>query len=183
MFDLYGLDPLNSGSSGGAALGSYKTSDSFSDTLQSGYFNEGAANLKITQALLVKASDKTGIILISVSGGVVSTEEFGGGSGDPVSWDDIEGKPSTFAPTIGSTSTTAMAGDTVIPAAATWENLSGKPAVIASGADASAARAAIGAGTSSLTLAQSQAGIATKPAIAALTAESTLEDVIAALQA
>lgn len=149
MFDLYSLDPLNSGSSGAAALGSYKTSDNFSDTLQAGYFNDGAANLKGTQALLVKASDKTGILLISVSGGVVTAEEFGGGSDVPVSWDDI----------------------------------TGKPASIGAGVDAAAARAAIGAGTSNLTLAQSQAGIATKPAIAALTAESTLEDVIAALKA
>lgn len=129
MFDLYSLDPLNSGSSGAAALGSYKTSDSFSDTLQAGYFNEGSTNLKGTQAILVKAADKTGILLISVSGGVVTAEEFGGGSGDAVQWDDIEGKPEPY--------TNAMA----------------------------------------------QAAIKGKPSIAALTAESTLEDVIAALQA
>lgn len=34
-----------------------------------------------------------------------------------------------------------------VPAAPTWETLSGKPAVIAAGADQQAARAAIGAGT------------------------------------
>ena len=45
-----------------------------------------------------------------------------------------------------------MAGNTTIPAAPTWNNISGKPAVVAAGADAEAARAAIGAGTSSLTL-------------------------------
>lgn len=169
MFDLYSLDPLNSGSSGAAALGSYKTSDSFSDTLQAGYFNEGSTNLKGTQAILVKAADKTGILLISVSGGIVTAEEFGGGSGDAVQWDDIEDKP----------------------------------AVIAAGDDAAAARLAIGAGTSNLAIgntattamkgdtpipaaytnAMAQAAIKGKPSIAALTAESTLEDVIAALQA
>lgn len=80
---------------------------------------------------------------------------------------------------IGTSSTTAKAGDYQ----PTWEQVSGKPAVIGAGATAAAARTAIGAGTSSLTLAQSQAGIATKPAIAALTEESTLEEVIAALKA
>lgn len=103
--------------------------------------------------------------------------------GGEVAWTDVTGKPTTFAPTIGTTATTALAGNTTIPAAATWANISGKPAVVAAGADAAAARTAIGAGTSNLTLAQSQAGIATKAAIAALTPESTLEDVIAALQA
>lgn len=67
-------------------------------------------------------------------------------------WSEITGKPTTFAPIIGKTATTAMAGNTVIPEQATWANISGKPAVIAAGADAAAARAAIGAGTSSLAL-------------------------------
>ena len=53
---------------------------------------------------------------------------------------------------LGTTAGTAMAGNTTIPAAPTWDNISGKPAVVAAGADAEAARAAIGAGTSSLTL-------------------------------
>lgn len=67
-------------------------------------------------------------------------------------WADITGKPATFAPTIGKTATTAMAGNTVIPEQATWANLGGKPAVVAAGADAAAARTAIGAGTSSLVI-------------------------------
>lgn len=69
-----------------------------------------------------------------------------------VAWGDVTGKPATFPPTIGNTATTAMAGNTPIPPEATWANLSGKPAVIAAGADAAAARAAIGAGTSSLSI-------------------------------
>lgn len=69
-----------------------------------------------------------------------------------VAWGDVTGKPATFPPTIGNTATTAMAGNTPIPPAATWANLSGKPAVIGAGADAAAARAAIGAGTSSLSI-------------------------------
>lgn len=64
-----------------------------------------------------------------------------------------------------------------------WDDIVDKPAVVAAGATQAAARTAIGAGTSNLTLAQSQAGIASKAAIAALTSESALEDVIAALQA
>lgn len=73
--------------------------------------------------------------------------------------------------------------DSYTPPAPAWGDVTGKPAVIAAGADQSAARTAIGAGTSNLTLTQAQAGIATKPEIAALTAESTVADVVAALQA
>lgn len=67
-------------------------------------------------------------------------------------WGDVTGKPATFPPTIGTTASTALAGDTVIPPAATWATLSGKPAVIAAGADAATARTAIGAGTSNLAI-------------------------------
>lgn len=68
-------------------------------------------------------------------------------------WDSLVGKPATFPPTIGTTATTAMAGNTPIPPTATWANLSGKPAVIAAGADQAAARTAIGAGTGNSDLA------------------------------
>jgi hypothetical protein len=77
-----------------------------------------------------------------------------GASGE-VSWDDVAGKPSTFPPTIGTTATTAMAGNTAIPAAPTADTLSGATAVgkqIIKATDAAAARTAIGAGTSSLAL-------------------------------
>lgn len=63
-------------------------------------------------------------------------------------WGDVTGKPTTFTPTIGTTATTAKAGNYV----PTWAEVTGKPAVIAAGADAAAARATIGAGTSNLTL-------------------------------
>lgn len=53
---------------------------------------------------------------------------------------------------IGTTASTAMAGNTNIPAAPTWGNISGKPAVVAEGADAAAARTSIGAGTSNLAI-------------------------------
>jgi len=36
-----------------------------------------------------------------------------------VSWDDVQDKPSTFPPEIGTTSTTALAGNTAIPEAST----------------------------------------------------------------
>lgn len=138
------------------------------------------------------AKDVMMVIAVNADGTPIS-----GGGGGPVDWDAIENKPAVIAAgdtqalarsaigagtsnlAIGTTAATAKAGN-YVPA---WGDVTGKPAVIAAGADAAAARTAIGAGTSSLTLAQSQAGIATKPAIAALTAESTLEDVISALKA
>lgn len=58
-----------------------------------------------------------------------------------VTWAEVAGKPATFPPTIGTTATTAKAGN-YVPA---WADVSGKPAVIAAGADAAAARTAIGA--------------------------------------
>lgn len=81
--------------------------------------------------------------------------DVGGGGGEttPPTWTQITGKPATFPPAIGTTATTAMAGNTPIPAAPTWANISGKPAVVAAGADQAAARSAIGAGTSSQNLA------------------------------
>lgn len=95
-----------------------------------------------------------------------------GAGGGATAWADVTGKPTTFAPIVGTAANQALAGNTVIPAVATWANISGKPAVVAAGTTEAAARAAIGAGTgngsSNLTLAQSQAGIATKTQIAAL---------------
>lgn len=58
-----------------------------------------------------------------------------------VTWAEVTGKPATFPPTIGTTAATAKAGN-YVPA---WTEVSGKPTVIASGADAAAARTAIGA--------------------------------------
>jgi hypothetical protein len=77
------------------------------------------------------------------------------GATGEVSWADVTGKPATFTPTIGTTATTAMAGNTVIPAAPTADTLSGATAVgksVLKAADQGAARTAIGAGTSSLAL-------------------------------
>lgn len=95
------------------------------------------------------------------NGGVNGVISLVDAAGDPwtpggdtsVAWGDVTGKPSTFPPTIGTTATTAMAGNTPIPPAATWANLSGKPAVIGAGADAASARTAIGAGTGNSNLA------------------------------
>lgn len=72
-----------------------------------------------------------------------------------VAWAEVTGKPSTFAPIIGTTATTAMAGNTVIPAAPTADTLSGATTVgkaVVKAADQAAARTAIGAGTSSLAI-------------------------------
>ena len=78
------------------------------------------------------------------------------------------------------------------PVPVTWADVTGKPAVIAAGADAAAARTAIGAGTgngtSNLTAAQAVAAVAAKAQIAALApiadpATATAEDVATAVNA
>lgn len=58
--------------------------------------------------------------------------ESGGGA---VAWGDVTGKPATFPPVVGTTATTALAGNTAIPAAS-----STAPAALA-------AAAAVGVGT------------------------------------
>lgn len=65
----------------------------------------------------------------------------GDAGGGPVAWDDVTGKPATFPPTIGTTSTTAKAGNYVPE----WGEVTSKPAVIAAGSTAAEAIAAIGA--------------------------------------
>lgn len=54
--------------------------------------------------------------LVIEDGAVVEGLEGGGGT---TAWADVTGKPATFAPTIGATATTALAGNTVIPPAYT----------------------------------------------------------------
>ena len=66
-----------------------------------------------------------------------------GGEGGSVDWDDVQNKPVTFPPEIGATGTTAKAGDYEPE----WGDIQSKPAVIAAGANAGAARTAIGLGT------------------------------------
>ncbi len=61
--------------------------------------------------------------------------QIDGAAGGSVAWGDITGKPATFPPTIGTTATTALAGNTTIPAAS-----STAPAALA-------AAAAVGTGT------------------------------------
>lgn len=100
--------------------------------------------------------------------------------------------------TLGTTASTAKAGNYV----PTWGEVTGKPAVIASGETQAAARAAIGAGTSSLvigttastakagnyapTTSEVSSALSAKTQIAALTevaAEGELADVISAVNA
>ena len=63
------------------------------------------------------------ITLVDADGNAV---EVGGGGG-ATSWNDITGKPATFAPTIGTTANTAKAGN-YVPA---WGDVTGKPATFA----------------------------------------------------
>ena len=82
-------------------------------------------------------------------------------------WSTLTGKPATFppsahghpaadvtglAPVATSGAYADLTGKPTIPAAPTWDTLTGKPAVIAAGTSATAARDAIGAGTSNLQL-------------------------------
>lgn len=46
----------------------------------------------------------------------------GGGSSEPVTWDTLDGKPATFPPTIGTTATTAKAGNYTPPNVTTSAN-------------------------------------------------------------
>lgn len=117
-----------------------------------------------TDAKTYRASDGTLMeaLPIDVTGG-------GSGEGGPVDWADVTGKPSTFPPIIGTTPTTAKAGNyapawgdvtdkpTTFPPitgttagtakagdyAPTWAEVTAKPAVIAAGATPAAARALI----------------------------------------
>ena len=50
-----------------------------------------------------------------------------GGDAAPVAWDDVTDKPSTFAPIVGTTATTAKAGN-YQPA---WADVTGKPSTFA----------------------------------------------------
>lgn len=58
---------------------------------------------------------------------VLSASDVGARPAGNVPWGEVSGKPATFAPTIGTTANTALAGNTVIPEAATWDNLPDKP--------------------------------------------------------
>lgn len=64
------------------------------------------------------------------TGGVVSFADIiaaAGGSGGAVAWADITGKPATFPPTIGTTATTAKAGNY----APSWTEVTSKPTTFA----------------------------------------------------
>ncbi|MDN3244157.1 head fiber protein [Streptomyces sp. ZSW22] len=87
----------------------------------------------------------------SVTGNVVFAIDADGVVGDSVTWDNVTGKPATFPPTIGTTATTAKAGD-YQPTAANISDATAVGRSVLTAADAAAARTAVGAGTSSLAL-------------------------------
>lgn len=64
------------------------------------------------------------------TGGVISFADViaaAGGGGGAVAWADITGKPATFPPTIGTTATTAKAGNYV----PSWTEVTSKPTTFA----------------------------------------------------
>lgn len=79
-----------------------------------------------------------------------------GGGGGPTAWADVTGKPSEFPPNAHSHAWSEITDrpETFAPSAHAhaWADITDKPAIIAAGADQAAARAAIGAGTSNLTI-------------------------------
>lgn len=89
---------------------------------------------------------------------VLSASDVGARAAGNVPWGEVTGVPTALTAAqaagtasiraIGTTATTAAAGNHTH----TWDSVTGKPAVIAAGADAAAARAAIGAGTSNLSI-------------------------------
>jgi len=84
-------------------------------------------------------------------GDLLAELQAGGGGSTLVAWADVTGKPATFTPTIGTTATTAKAGN-YQPTAANISDATAVGRSVLTAADAAAARTAIGAGTSSLAL-------------------------------
>ena len=99
------------------------------------------------------------------------------GGSSTVDWADITGKPATFAPTIGTTATTAKAGNYV----PTYAEITGKPATFAPtiGTTATTAKA----GNYTPTSAEVSTALKAKAQIAALTETSTAAEIVAALKA
>lgn len=129
------------------------------------------------------------VLVSGVSGG-------GGGDADPITSDDITdatavGKSVLTAASAAAARTAIGAASTDdipdIPDAPTWNTLDGKPAVIAAGADAATARAAIGAGTSNLALgttaSTAKPGDWTPPPAAAVADAADETEVVAQLNA
>jgi len=77
--------------------------------------------------------------------------DLGGGGDAGVAWADVTGKPATFPPVVGTTATTAKAGN-YQPTAANISDASTVGRSVLTATDAAAARTAISAGTSSLVL-------------------------------
>lgn len=122
-----------------------------------------AQTIPATQTMLLRgvaggvaALDRDGDV-IDADGNKITAGEGGGGAS---SWDDLTGKPTVFPPDLTGVAPGDIgaqpAGDYLtpgdLPSAPTWDTLGGKPAVIAAGTSQTAARDAIGAGTSNLQL-------------------------------
>ncbi|RYE41307.1 MAG: hypothetical protein EOP24_37505 [Hyphomicrobiales bacterium] len=106
-------------------------------------------------------ADGAGVVIQGTEGPAGPTGPTGPtGPAGTTTWAGITGKPTTFAPIVGTAATDAKAGN-YQPAAA---NISDSTAVgrnVLTAADAAAARSAIGAGTSSLTLSGSGSATST----------------------
>lgn len=99
------------------------------------------------QTLVVPSSVADGDVLAKEGAGVVGIDpaDLGGSAVD-----SVNGK--TGPVTLTAADVGALPSSYTPPAAPTWGTIAGKPAVVAAGGDAAAARTAIGAGTSNLAL-------------------------------
>src|SRR5699024_7838885 len=76
--------------------------------------------------------------------GIYQPHVIAGDAADTAQWDKVEGKPASFPPADHTHSYNDLSDTPEIPAAPTWGDIDGKPAVVASGANAEDARASIG---------------------------------------
>lgn len=81
---------------------------------------------------------------------VKALEDAGPSSGSTTAWNDITDKPTNFTPSEHRHDASEI--DNLPSGTTAWADITNKPAVIAAGADAAAARTAIGAGTSNLAI-------------------------------
>ena len=70
--------------------------------------------MAIRQEILPKVSDFGKELIQSEDAAVANTLLGGGATPTAPAWSDITGKPDTFAPTVGTSATTAMAGNTPV---------------------------------------------------------------------
>ena len=138
-----------------AELSNYINSNSSSDPVSvddiTGISPVVETLLKADDAVTARASIGAGTSNLAI--GTTASTAMAGNTPIPVAatWANLSGKPATFPPTIGTTATTAKAGN-YQPSSANISDATAVGRSVLTAADQSAARSAIGAGTSNLAL-------------------------------